>query len=103
MSKKVAIQQGSILKVEKISFPVLVVSKPFFNESGLVIACPIIEKSVAAPLHIKIEAKQYSGFVHCEDLKLLDIKSRRHSVVDSIEMSDIINISDAIQGIFDYI
>lgn len=49
------IHQGDILKIEKIKHPVLVVSKDFFNNSGAIIGCPIIENSTIGPLHIWID------------------------------------------------
>mgnify|MGYP003184834165 CR=1 FL=1 len=36
------IQQGDVLKVEKIKDPVFVASKNFFNQSGEIIGCPIL-------------------------------------------------------------
>ena len=39
------IQQGDVLKVEKIKDPVFVASKNFFNQSGEIIGCPILGES----------------------------------------------------------
>ena len=103
MSANNSVKQGEVLKVDKLHFPVLVVSKTFFNQEGLVIVCPILKKSNISPLHIDISLDQIEGYVHCEDLRLLDLKVRRFSVIDSIDLSSIINITDAVQGIFDYI
>ena len=41
------LHQGDILKIEKIKHPVLIVSKDFFNTSGEIIGCPIINKGVS--------------------------------------------------------
>ena len=38
------IQQGDVLKVEKIKDPVFVASKNFFNQSGEIIGCPILRE-----------------------------------------------------------
>ena len=95
--------QGEVLKVDKLHFPVLVVSKTFFNQEGLVIVCPILKKTNVSPLHIDVSSDQIEGYVHCEDLRLLDLKVRSFSVMDSIDLPSIINITDAVQGIFDYI
>ena len=38
------LHQGDILKIEKIKHPVLVVSKDFFNSSGEIIGCPIMDE-----------------------------------------------------------
>ena len=97
------LQQGTILNVEKIKKPVLIVSKDFFNQTGEIIGCPIFSKSVRSPLHIEVATENVSGYVQCEKLALLDLNVRGYSVVDRIPVADIMNITDAVQGIFDYI
>ena len=97
------LNQGDILKVDRIGKPVLVVSKDFFNTSGEVIGCPIYEGGEPGPLHIYINAGDIVGYVQCEKLALLDLNMRAYTKVSRISMSDIINITDAVQGIFDYI
>lgn len=99
----VKISQGDVIKLSGIKIPVLVVSKDFFNTTGEVIGCPIMEAGTAGPLHIPIKTQKTPGFVHCEKMKLLDLNARGHTVKDRVAMADIINITDAIQGIFDYI
>lgn len=97
------IHQGDILKIEKIKPPVLVVSKDFFNKSGEIIGCPVYENGTEGPLHIEIETDEVSGYVQCEKLALLDLNIRGYKNIDRIPLSDVINITDAVQGIFDYI
>ena len=97
------LHQGDILKIEKIKHPVLVVSKDFFNTSGEVIGCPIIADSVPGPLHIWMSTERTEGYIQCEKLALLDLAVRGYNKVDSLPISEMINVSDAIQGIFEYI
>ncbi|MCR5278006.1 MAG: type II toxin-antitoxin system PemK/MazF family toxin [Lachnospiraceae bacterium] len=97
------VHQGDILKIENIKSPVLVTSKDFFNESRMIIGCPIIEGSKAGALHIPIDTPTVRGVVYCEQLALFDLSVRGYSAIDRIPIDDIINITDAIQGIFDYI
>lgn len=97
------IHQGDILKVERIKPPVLVVSKDFFNKTGEVIGCPIYEHGLEGPLHISIETAETSGLVQCEKLALLDLNVRGYKKVDSVPLASVIDIADAVQGIFDYI
>jgi len=96
-------QQGDILKIEKIKYPVLVVSKNFFNASGEIIGCPIYSVSSKSPLHIPVLTEEVIGEVQCEKMALLDLTVRGYKKIDHIELTDIINITDAIQSIFDYI
>ena len=97
------LHQGDILKIEKIKHPVLVVSKDFFNTSGEVIGCPIIADSVPGPLHIWMSTERTEGYIQCEKLALLDLAVRGYKKVDRLSISEMINVSDAIQGIFEYI
>lgn len=97
-----SIEQGDILKVENIKGPVLVVSKDFFNRSESAFLCPIAAAASPDPLHINIVADDLSGVVLCEDVKRLDLRERGFKRVGRIKYDDIINITDAIQSIFDY-
>lgn len=97
------LHQGDIVKIEKIKHPVLVVSKDFFNTSNTIIGCPIIKDSLRGPLHIWIETDEAEGYVHCEKMKLLDLTVRGYKKIDRLPISQLMNIADAIQGIFEYI
>ena len=97
------LQQGDILKIETIKHPVLVVSKDFFNTSGEIIGCPIISNSMPGPLHIWMSTGNAEGYIQCEKLALLDLSIRGHKKIDRLPVYEIMNVSDAIQGIFEYI
>lgn len=97
------LHQGDILKIEKINHPVLVVSKDFFNTSGEIIGCPIIKKSMPGPLHIWMKTEENQGYIQCEKLALLDLSIRGYKKVDRLSISEMMNVSDAIQGIFEYV
>ena len=97
------LHQGDILKIEKIKHPVLVVSKDFFNISGEIIGCPIINNSMPGPLHIWMSTEENEGYIQCEKLALLDLSIRGYKKVDSLPIPQMINVSDAIQGIFEYV
>ena len=49
------IEQGDLLRIEGIKYPVIVVSNNYFNRSGMVIACPIVKTAVPGPLHIPLK------------------------------------------------
>ncbi len=97
------INQGDILKIERIKMPVLVVSKDFFNQTGEIIGCPVYKSGQSGALHIKIETEEVTGYVQCEKMALLDMNKRGYSKLDRIHISAIIDITDAIQSIFDYV
>lgn len=97
------VHQGDILKVENIKPPVLAVSKDFFNQSGEIIGCPILENSIEGPLHIFVSTEEMSGYVQCEKMTLLDLTVRGFVKVGRLALTDVIDITDAIQGIFEYV
>ena len=98
----VMIEQGDMLRVGGINYPVIVVSNNFFNQSGKVIACPIVKNAIEGPLHIKLKDSSVEGMVLCEQVKYLDLKARHFSKLTSTHYFDIMDISDAVMGIFDY-
>ena len=96
--------QGDILKVEGIRPSVLVCSKDFFNHSGMIVACPLLELGTEGPLHFSVKTeKDQTALVHCEKLTLLDLSARGWKKTDRLPLSQFWEISDAIQGIFDYL
>ena len=98
----ITIEQGDLLRVGGIKYPVIVVSNNFFNESGKAIVCPILRDAVEGPLHIKLKDCIVEGYVLCEQVRFLDLKARRFSKLTSTHYFDIMDISDAVMGMFDY-
>ena len=65
-------EQGDLLKVAGIAHPMLVVSNNFFNESGRVIACPVLQGAVGGRLHIPLKEGPVEGWGRCEERTYLD-------------------------------
>ena len=97
-----AIEQGDLLKVEGIQHPVIVVSNNYFNQSGKAIVCPILKKAVPGPLHIELKDSAVEGYVLCEQVRYLDLASRRYSKLVQTHYFDIMDISDAVVSMFEY-
>ena len=96
-------EQGDILKIASLPYPVVVVSKNFFNESGLAMACPILPEAVRGPLRIWCGEIKSPGFVYCEQVRVVDLNARRFSRIDAVPYGNLMDIVDAVQGIFDYV
>ena len=47
--------------------------------------------------------EENEGYIQCEKLALLDMSLRGYRKVDQLPISEMMNVSDAIQGIFEYI
>lgn len=97
-----AIPQGTVLHLPRINKDVLVLSREFFNRTGMLIVCPVIKRAEKAALNIPIEVKAYSGYAILDQLRSIDIRARHYAVSGKISFEQIQNISDAVQDIFDY-
>lgn len=95
-------EQGDLLRISGISDPVIVVSNNTFNRLGKAMVCPVQKNASPNPLHIGINAGLVSGCVLCEHVKYIDLSSRSASRLSTANYFDILNISDAVMGIFDY-
>ena len=97
------VNQGDIIHVEGIRGDIFVASKDRFNKSGMIVGCPVIRDGKPAALHIPISAGDWDGIVICEQLKSIDISARGYGKVDEVSIADVMEVTDAIQGIFDYV
>lgn len=96
------VEQGDLLKIEGIQHAVIVVSNNFFNQSGKAIVCPIVKMAVPGPLHIELRDSAVQGYVLCEQVRYLDLSARRYSRLTQTQYFDIMDISDAVAGMFEY-
>lgn len=86
--------QGDIIKInlnpvsghEQAGYrPALVISNDTFNRNtNLVIVAPITSNDNGFPLHIFLDEKETKGYVLCEHLRTLDIKSRGYKFIEKI-------------------
>ena len=95
-------QQGDILWLEKEEQYVLVLSREFFNQSGMSVVCPLRDKAKPDALHIGISSDEYNGTALLEHLRSLDLQARHYRRISGISYEQIQDIADAVQGIFDY-
>lgn len=96
------VEQDDLLKVSGFAYPVIVVSNDFFNETGKAIVCPIMKNAVEGPLHIKLRDCTVEGYVLCEQVRYVDLAARHFSKMTATHYFDIMDISDAVMGMFDY-
>ena len=98
----VQVEQGDLLKISGQKYPVIVVSNDYFNRSGKAVVCPITSTAAKGPLHIPIKDAQIEGYVLCEQVHYIDLTLRHFSKLSSTPYFDVMDISDAVIGIFDY-
>lgn len=96
------IDQGDIIKAEGLKGLYLIVSKNFFNMTEQAILCPIVDDASPDPLHITIKTDEIVGTVLCEQMRMVDLRYRGFKRIGRIPYEVVMDVADAIQGIFDY-
>ena len=96
------VEQGDLLKISGIPYPVIVVSNDFFNQSGKAVVCPVLSRAVEGPLHIRLKDSPIEGYVLCEQMRYVDLSARHFSKLTASLYFDGMDISDAVMSIFDY-
>ena len=96
--------QGDIIRFTGFKNKFIIVSKnTFIRATHVLHVCPVIEDYPAGPVHICVEGKEREkGTVICEQVKLIDPSARGCSRIDRVPYDMIMDVSDALQGIFEY-
>ena len=97
--------QGDIIKISGFNKQLFVIvsKNAFIRATGMFHVCPMISGIPAGPVHIVVKGqKGESGTIICEQIKAIDPKARGCSRVDLLSYENMMNVSDAIQGIFEY-
>ena len=96
--------QGDIISIGGFRYPFLVLSNNAFIRATKVFhVCPFLPDHQEGPLHIRITGvKGTEGVAILEQVKLIDPAARRCRMIDRVSYSDIMNVSDALQGMFEY-
>lgn len=97
--------QGDIIKINdyKNCLFVIVSKNAFIKATGVFHVCPLLTGIAPGPTHIKISGMNATqGIVICEQIKFIDPKVRACSRKDSLPYEYKIDVSDCVQGIFEY-
>ncbi|MBQ9032348.1 MAG: hypothetical protein IJ106_12990 [Parasporobacterium sp.] len=96
--------QGDVIRISDYKDTFLIISKnAFIKASGVFHVCPLIPGIAEGPLHISVNGNHgASGTAICEQIKLIDPAQRNCKKVDYISYAQLMNVSDAVQGIFEY-
>lgn len=97
--------QGDIIRISgyKENCFLIISKNSFIQATGVFHVCPIMKSLAVGPLHIAVAGKEGTkGTAMCEQMKLIDPGKRNCTKTDRISYEDIMNVSDAIQGIFEY-
>ena len=94
------VEQGNIISEASIRYPLLVVSKNTYNQSGCAIVCPITETN-ASDLGYQIDLNGHSAFVQCDNLRMLNLSQRSWRHLSDIRTVQLVNVLSRINSIFD--
>ena len=98
-------KQGDIIKIEGYRQQkfVIVSKNSFIKATGFFHVCPVFKDIPDGPVHIVVKGKGKTvGTVICEQIKAIDPNARKCRREDFLYYEDIMNVSDAIQCIFEY-
>ncbi len=96
------LEQGDIVRLEQPAVNVLVLSREFFNRTGMAVVCPVAVSASGDALHVPVTAGKIRGVAMLEQLKSMDLRARHYQKLSALSYDQIQNISDAVQGIFEY-
>lgn len=96
--------QGDIIRISGFKVPFLIISNnAFIRATHVFHVCPFLKEVDAGPLHIISRGVSGTdGTVICEQIKLIDPTVRICHRIDRLPYGSIMDISDAMQGIFEY-
>ena len=99
-----AFSQGDIVRIAGFKNTFMIISKnAFIKATGVFHVCPVLQGISDGPFHIAVKGKKGSaGKVICEQIKLIDPQVRNCVKADYLSYKDIMEVSDVIQGIFEY-
>ena len=82
--------------------PAVVVSADLFQRRvGLAVVCPITTTDRGFPLHVPLDERtRTAGFVMCEQLKSLDLASRRATRLERLPPDVLEEVVDIVAGFF---
>ena len=99
-------EQGDLLRIQGIQWPVIVVSNNHFNAIGEVIVCPILqgipENAVHLPIRVSAASGEIRGMIACEHVHHVDLNVRRYSKIHSLSLTDYLDLSDTLVALFDF-
>ena len=103
------VKQGDIVKInlnptkghEQSGFrPVIVVNNASHSRvSNMTIVCPITNTNRNNPLHVKLKGLQTTGFVMCDQIRAIDIRTRIYKIIESVDEETLWEICDIAQGL----
>lgn len=96
--------QGDVIKVDgRKNYFLIVSNNTFISYTGMFHISPIVNDATKGPLHIEaICSDVCEGTAICEQIQLINPEKVSCKKAGRLSYDQVMNISDAIQGIFEY-
>lgn len=97
--------QGDVIKISGLKDKYIIISNnSFIKNYNCFHICPTIQGDNESPIHPLIRTNLGSNYLAiCEQVKLIDPHGRACTKIGRLDFFDIQNVSDIIQGLFEYI
>jgi len=105
------IKQGDIVKVnlnptkghEQAGYrPALIVNNASHTRtSNMTIICPITKTDRRSPVHVRLEGLTTTGFVMCDQVRAIDLRTREYKVIETVDKETIWEVCDIVHGAVD--
>ncbi len=98
------LSQGDIVRLPgKKDLFVVASRNAYIRATGMLHLCVMTDHGSEGPTHVRVTGMNgTTGMVSCEQLKFIDPAAQSCSRVDRLPYRDIREISDIIQGVFEY-
>jgi len=101
-------KQGDIIKLnldptkghEQAGYrPALVINNASFSKaSSMIVICPITNTDRDSLLHVPLEGSATTGFVMCDQIKAVDLKTRNYKIIEAINDDILWEVIDIVYG-----
>jgi mRNA interferase MazF len=79
--------------------PVLVINNSKHSKaSNMVIICPITNTDRQSVLHVKLSETTTTGFVMCDQIRAVDLSTRKFRVLEQINEDTLWDVCDIVRG-----
>jgi mRNA interferase MazF len=86
----------------KVIISGLILSPYEYNKkTGLMIVCPITSKVKGYPFEVKVEGQKISGVILADQVKSLDWKSRRASLIEKGKAHTLVEVQGKLLALLD--
>ena len=82
--------------------PALVINNAMHSKnSNMTLVCPITNTNRQNVMHVKLTEGTITGFVLCDQVRAVDLSSRKFKIIENLDHDTLWNICDIVKGAVD--